>query len=127
MERGLDIRDVAKLTGLSAHTLRHYERIGLLDAIDRAPGGQRRYAAADLDWIAFLTRLRATGMSIRQMQRFAELRRLGTASVAERRAMLEAHGVEVKQRLRDLELNLTAIDEKIEQYRAMEESRDQRD
>jgi DNA-binding transcriptional MerR regulator len=61
------ISETANISGLSAHTLRYYERIGLLDAVDRGPDGRRRFRAADLAWLSFLTRLRTTGMSIRGM------------------------------------------------------------
>jgi hypothetical protein len=72
---GLPIAEVVERTGLSRDTLRYYEKAGLIDAVDRSSGGQRRYASADLAWLEFLLRLRATGMSIADMQRFAELRR----------------------------------------------------
>lgn len=120
MERGLTIQDVAKLTGLSPHTLRYYERIGLLDPVGRAPSGHRRYAAADIDWLEFVTRLRTTGMPIRRMQQFAELRRRGDVTVTERRALLQAHRREVEDRIRALEADLAAIDAKITQYEEME-------
>jgi DNA-binding transcriptional MerR regulator len=114
------------LTGLSADTLRYYERIGLLDPIERAPGGHRRYSGNDAAWVEFLTRLRATGMSIAQMRRFAELRRRGADTVRERRELLEAHrsGVEARQAL--LAANLGAIADKIETYRTLEATHDQR-
>eukprot|EP01042_Synura_sphagnicola_P015488 gene15489-19614_t len=56
----LTIAEVAKRTGLTAHTLRYYERAGLIAPVARAPGGQRRYAASDMEWIGFLLRLRET-------------------------------------------------------------------
>jgi len=126
-EEGLTIQDVAGRTGLSVHTLRYYERIGLLDPVGRARNGHRRYAIADLAWIEFLQRLRATGMPIRQMHRFAELRRLGRASLAARRSLLAAHEEEVRLRLQELRRHLAAIEEKVEQYRIMEEEDDRDD
>jgi DNA-binding transcriptional MerR regulator len=120
VERGLTIQDVAKLTGLSPHTLRHYERIGLLEPVGRAPSGHRRYAAADVAWLEFVTRLRTTGMPIRRMRRFAELRRRGDATVTERRALLQAHRRAVEARIRALEADLAAIDARIERYEGME-------
>jgi DNA-binding transcriptional MerR regulator len=89
--RGLPIAEVAQRTGLSKDTLRYYEKAGLVEAVERSSGGQRRYATADLDWLAFLLRLRATGMPIADMQRFAELRKQGDASIAERLALLSRH------------------------------------
>ena len=74
MEPHLSIDEVARRTGLTAHTLRYYERIGLIAPVGRAPGGQRRYAASDMAWIEFLLRLRTTRMPIGKMQAFAALR-----------------------------------------------------
>jgi len=68
---GLAIAEVVERTGLSRDTLRYYEKAGLIDAVDRSRGGQRRYVSGDLAWLEFLLRLRATGMSIADMQRFA--------------------------------------------------------
>jgi DNA-binding transcriptional MerR regulator len=118
----LTIEQVAERTGLSAHTLRYYERIGLLDPVGRATSGHRRYAAKDPVWIEFLTRLRATGMSIRHMQEFAALRRQGDATIVRRCALLEAHQQMVQTHIEELQQNLKAIRQKIEMYHQGEES-----
>lgn len=123
-EKELAIKEVAALTGLSAHTLRYYERVGLLDPVSRAKSGHRCYSRQDVAWIEFLGRLRATGMPIRQMKRFAELRRGGEPTVPARRALLEEHRTEVRGRVAELERDLTAIDEKVELYEQMEASND---
>ncbi|MCR6476754.1 MerR family transcriptional regulator [Variovorax sp. ZS18.2.2] len=120
METSLTIAQVAQRTGLTAHTLRYYERIGLIAAVSRAPGGQRRYASADMDWLAFLLRLRETGMPIQGMQAFAGLRSQGDASVSERRGMLEAHLAEVQARVEALQQSMQALSTKIAHYRAVE-------
>lgn len=120
----LTIEQVAQRSGLSAHTLRYYERVGLLAPIGRASSGHRRYAAHDLAWLEFLTRLRATGMPIRHMQRFADLRRRGDATLAERRALLEEHQRAVQAHIDDLQRNLEAITTKIMDYHQMEEHLD---
>jgi DNA-binding transcriptional MerR regulator len=117
----LTIEQVVERTGLSAHTLRYYERVGLLDPVGRATSGHRRYVEQDLAWLEFLTRLRATGMPIRHMQRFADLRRRGNATVAERRALLEEHQRAVQAHINDLQRNLEAITTKIMDYQQMEE------
>lgn len=122
MEPHLNITEVAARTGLSAHTLRYYERAGLLAPVARAPGGQRRYAVADLEWIGFLLRLRETRMSIGQMQRFARLRSEGTASTAERRQMLETHLQEVEASIKAMQDAARALQVKIEHYRTLEAS-----
>ena len=113
MEKELTIQEVAQVTGLREYTLRYYERIGLLDPIDRANSGHRRYGAADLEWIQFLIFLRATGMSIRQMQECAELKRGGDATRRERLAFLEEHRERMQEQRRKLEEYLANIDKKI--------------
>lgn len=113
MEKELTIQEVAQVTGLSEYTLRYYERIGLLDPVDRANSGHRRYGAADLDWLQFLVYLRAMGMSIRQMQECAELKRGGDATRRERMAFLEEHRERVQEQMRKLEEYLAYIDKKI--------------
>src|SRR3954447_7126518 len=71
------ISEVAAFTGLSAHTLRWYERIGLMPHVDRSHTGQRRFTNRDLDWLAFVGKLRLTGMPVAHMVRYAELIREG--------------------------------------------------
>ena len=71
----LPIAEVAARTGLTAHTLRYYERIGLLGPVARGAANARLYDRSDLAWLVFLQRLKATGMPIRHMKRFADLRR----------------------------------------------------
>jgi DNA-binding transcriptional MerR regulator len=117
----LTIQEVASLTGLSAHTLRYYERVGLLDPVFRTEkSGHRRYSQQNLAWIEFLGRLRTTGMPIRKMKFFAELRRAGNATVPERRELLQEHQSEVRKRAARLERDLKAIEEKVELYLEME-------
>ncbi|MBD9664880.1 MULTISPECIES: MerR family transcriptional regulator [Variovorax] len=120
MEAHLTIAEVARRTGLTADTLRYYERIGLIAAVPRAPGGQRRYASADMDWLAFLLRLRETGMPIQGMQAFARLRSQGDASVGERRQMLEQHLAEVQAKVAALQQSMQALSLKIAHYRAID-------
>ncbi|MBP1937549.1 MerR family transcriptional regulator [Paenibacillus sediminis] len=121
MEKELTIQEIAKLTGLSVHTLRYYERIGLLDHVARTNSGYRKYSDADRAWIEFLNRLRATGMTIRKMQQFADLRRKGSATIHERRVILEEHQAEVRMRLLELQSNLESIEHKIVHYKELEE------
>jgi DNA-binding transcriptional MerR regulator len=120
----LTIEQVAQRSGLSAHTLRYYERVGLLDPIGRSTSGHRRYAAKDLAWLEFLTRLRTTGMPIRHMQRFADLRRRGDATLAERCVLLEEHRRAVQANIDDLQRNLETISMKIMDDHRMEEQLD---
>jgi DNA-binding transcriptional MerR regulator len=122
MESLLTIDEVAKRTGLTAYTLRYYERIGLIASISRAPGGQRRYAASDMAWIEFLLRLRTTSMPIGKMQAFAKLRGAGDSTVSDRRQMLEEHLTEVLSEIEAMRQSANALQAKIEHYRLVEQS-----
>ncbi|MEV8632349.1 MerR family transcriptional regulator [Streptosporangium sp. NPDC051023] len=117
---GITIQEASRKSGLSAHTLRYYERIGLIHMVRRDPAGHRQYTSPDLDWLDFLTRLRATGMPIAEMCRYAELRRQGPATSAERRRMLEAHRDRVRTQIAQLTEDLEVLDYKIDFYKARE-------
>jgi DNA-binding transcriptional MerR regulator len=120
MKSSLTIKEVAALTGLTAYTLRYYERIGLIAPIKRAPSGQRRYAASDMDWLKFLLRLRATNMPISQMQTFALLRAKGNITTAKRREMLEQHLQKVNADVRELRQSAKVLQAKIQHYQTLE-------
>ncbi|WP_426161502.1 MerR family transcriptional regulator [Pseudoduganella sp. R-34] len=122
MESHLSIDEVAKRTGLTAYTLRYYERIGLIAPVNRAAGGQRRYAASDLAWIEFLLRLRTTHMPIGKMQSFAKLRGAGDSTVPERRRMLEEHMQDVLAEIEAMQQSAASLQAKIEYYRSLEQS-----
>ena len=117
---GITIKEAAVQTRLTAHTLRYYERIGLLPSIARDANGQRRYTAHDLGAISILLTLRATGMPIGVMQRFVQLLEAGDSAVPERRALLEAHQRAVRANIAELETNLAAIETKIDTYKVQE-------
>ncbi len=116
----LTIGDVARLTGLSIHTLRYYDERGLLPQVERAENGHRVFDADDLDWIEILKCLRATEMPLTEMQRFTQLVQDGPVTASQRRALLEAHRREVEARMQEIETALVRIDEKITHYREME-------
>ncbi|WP_035054662.1 MerR family transcriptional regulator [Andreprevotia chitinilytica] len=114
----LSIREVAALTGLTPHTLRYYESIGLIDPILRR-SGQRQYRDADLRWLEFLLRLKATGMGIVDMQRYAMWRREGATaeSLANRQALMETHADAVEAEIAQLQQHLALLRDKIAYYR----------
>ncbi|WP_081951933.1 MerR family transcriptional regulator [Kitasatospora phosalacinea] len=115
---GLTIAEASRRTGVSVHTLRYYERAGLVvTVVDRTPGGRRRYHQQDLDWILMCTKLRATGMPIKTVHRYAQLVAAGHGNEEERLALMEDHRAEVAARLDELRQNLKLIDHKIDVYR----------
>ncbi|NXY93552.1 MerR family transcriptional regulator [Streptomyces sp. BR123] len=110
------ISEVEALTGLSQHTLRWYERIGLMPHVDRSHSGQRRFSDADLRWLSFVGKLRATGMSVADMVTYAELLREGEHTVDRRRELLERTRNEVRARIAELSDALAVLDFKIDIY-----------
>jgi DNA-binding transcriptional MerR regulator len=115
--RPLSISEAAEASGLSAYTLRYYERAGLLEPVSRDESGHRRYRETDLQQITFLTKLRATGMPIREVRRYAELMKAGEATNEERLALLEAHRDVVLAGLEETARSLELIEWKINLYR----------
>ncbi|MEM9536437.1 MAG: MerR family transcriptional regulator [Cyanobacteria bacterium P01_A01_bin.3] len=120
MEKELTIQQVAEITGLSPHTLRYYERCQLIAPIERTSSGHRRYSTDDIRWIEFLTRLRSTGMPIRQMQAYSVLVRQHPKALEQRRRFLETHRQTVREQIERLQENLAVIDWKIQHYAALE-------
>ena len=116
MSKALTIGEVAATIGVSTHTLRYYEQAGLIRAVGRTQAGHRLYSPADLDWLQFVMRLKATGMPIAGMQAFAALRAEGQPTVGERRDLLVAHRDAVLARIAELQSNLGAIIDKIAYY-----------
>ncbi len=113
---GLSIRQVAERTGITVHTLRYYERIGLVHHVPRARSGHRRYGEADLQWLELVKRLHATEMPIRRMLEYARLARRGDATIAARRELLDAHRVEVAAKITRLRSTLRMIENKLALY-----------
>jgi DNA-binding transcriptional MerR regulator len=114
---GVSIAGAAELTGLSAHTLRYYEREGLLlSPVSRDSSGHRRYREEDLGWVTMITRLRATGMPIREIRAYAALVRAGDGNELERLELLTTHRGRVLAELAEVRAHLDAIDAKIGIY-----------
>ena len=116
MDTNLTIQQTASRTGLSAHTLRYYEKIGLIPPVERASNGHRRYSDADLGWIEFLKCLRSTGMPVAQMIEFRRLTHVGVHTIEERLAILESHKMQVQEEIQALQNYLQVIENKIGWY-----------
>jgi DNA-binding transcriptional MerR regulator len=112
----LTIAETAERTGLTAHTLRYYERDGLMLGVARTSSGHRAYGEGDLEWITLITRLRTTGMPIRDVRRYAELVREGEGNQPERLEILRRHRDLVRERLAAEARHLEAIERKIAVY-----------
>lgn len=108
---------MAEATGLSAHTLRYYERAGLMRSpVVRASSSHRRYSESDVNWVIFLSRLRSTSMPIGKVREYVELVRAGESTNEERLELLLRHRITVLAQLEELTASLAAIDYKITTY-----------
>jgi DNA-binding transcriptional MerR regulator len=118
VDASLSISEAAERTGLSTHTLRYYEREGLmLSGVDRASSTHRRYSDGDITWVEFLTKLRSTAMPIAKVREYVDLVRLGESSTPARLELLLKHRESVIAQLDEMTHSLAAIDYKISTYR----------
>lgn len=120
--RSLSIGEAASEVGRSAHTLRYYERIGLLGDVSRDAAGHRRYSEPQLGWLRFLDRLKAAGMPIVRMREYARLAFRGSATLAERYELLQAHRADLCGRMEELSRCLGVLERKMEFFENAEDS-----
>ena len=113
------IQGAAAETGLSPDTLRYYERIGVLPGIARTRSGHRRFSEGDIGWIKLVQCLRATGMPIEELHRYAMLMQEGDSTAEERLQLLEEHRARINSDLQELETALELVERKIAGYDAL--------
>jgi DNA-binding transcriptional MerR regulator len=113
--RPMTIAELAERLDLSPHTLRYYERAGLVQ-VARDLAGHRVYDGDAQRRLVFITRMRLSGMPMRDLQRYVELVDQGDASVPERLDMLLEHRDTIRRQIRELTLSLAATEYKILTY-----------
>lgn len=118
----MKIGELAQKSGLSVHTIRYYEKVGLLPHAHRDASGRRQYGEEIANWLGFLAALKSTGMGIADMVRYAQLRAKGDETATERRQMLEAQREKVLRQIDDLQSTLPILERKIEIYCDMEKA-----
>lgn len=112
----LRIGELAKLSGRSAHTIRWYESQRLMPGAARDAAGRRLFNQAHVEWLELLDRLRASGMSIREMQHYARQVAQGKATLGVRQALLREHRRRVEAKVGELKAALALIDRKVALY-----------
>ena len=103
------IQEVSKKTGLTAHTLRYYEKEGLLSGVERTQGGFRQYTDEDLERLGLICCLKNTGMSIQEIARFVQLTQEGEHTLEERVELLRAHRERVLERMAEMQKHLDKV------------------
>ena len=114
------ISQVSKLSGLSIHTLRYYEKEGLLKNISRNSSGRRIYSTIDIGWLEWIQRLKSTGMSLDEIKQFSNLRSLGDASITDRKNMLIDHAEHLESEINRLQSELAIVKYKVKDYQEKE-------
>ncbi|MFD0677156.1 MULTISPECIES: MerR family transcriptional regulator [unclassified Paenibacillus] len=110
------IKEASEKLNCPAHTIRFYDKEGLLPNIRRDDNGNRLFDKRDLDWIRLMTCFRATGMSIAGIREIVELAKQGEKTIAQRRAILEAHQAEIVKKQQVLNDAFEAVSQKLEVY-----------
>jgi DNA-binding transcriptional MerR regulator len=127
-ETALTIQQAAERLGVSAHTLRYYERLGLLGwQVRRSASGHRLYSEQALLWIQLLLCLRQTGMSLEAIKDFGQMSRQGTATIPERLAMLERHADTLRRHITELNRAQAQLQAKIRRYKILRDHPDRAD
>lgn len=119
----MDIKDIAKLTKIKAHTLRYYENVGLIKDVERNSYGKRVYNEKDILWFEFLKRLKSTGMKIMEMKNYADLRYEGDKTISQRKNILVNHLETIEEQIKNLMETKEYVEKKIIIYEKMEEEK----
>ncbi len=117
MSQHLRIGELSARTGKSIHALRYYEQVGLIPFVERDDGGRRRYNVQHVEWLLFLDRLQRTGMTLSQMQKYAELVTRGRQSLDARVELLQAHLAEIDRKMEELAGSRALVMAKLGFYR----------
>lgn len=121
----MNIQEVAVRTGISAYTIRFYEKSGLLREIHRSDTGVRQFTESDVTFLQFISTLRRTGMSLQNIAEFTQdgciLERLKSSnipveSIHRRVSILESHREKLLEQQRELEKLIDAVNQKLEFY-----------
>ncbi|MBJ7539675.1 MerR family transcriptional regulator [Marinomonas transparens] len=114
----MNMQAFSKQVGLSAYTLRYYEKIGLLKNIRRNASGHRSYSNKDREWVGFIVRLKETGMPLENILQYAELREIGKGTLVERQQLLEQHQAYLTRHIALQLSHLEALESKINWYKS---------
>lgn len=112
------IKQAAERTGLSAHTLRYYDKEGLLPFVERKSSGTRVFTENDFDWLSLITCLKNTGMPIKDIREFVNWYIEGDATLQQRLDMFLEHKKNIEEQIAQLQKYMEKIDYKISYYDA---------
>ncbi|SDP03731.1 DNA-binding transcriptional regulator, MerR family [Paenibacillus sp. yr247] len=117
---GFSIKEVSEKLGIPPHTIRYYEKEGLLPDIQRDGHGNRVFEQKDLDWIKLMTCFRVTGMPVAALKNIVDLAVQGDSTISERKAILENHKQELQKRQMELDEAFEAVNYKLSKYESIQ-------
>lgn len=109
------ISEVANILQMSPHTLRYYEKEGIIES-KRTEGGVRRYDDAHMDWLRFVLKLRETQMPIEQIKQYAKLAKEGEHTTKERLQLIQSHLTSIQKQLQELKETEKMLLKKVAMY-----------
>lgn len=112
----MTITEVSKMFNISADTLRYYERIGLIPAVNRTPGGIRNYTEEDCKWIEYAKCLRNSGVQVEALIEYVELFQKGDSTTAARKQILIDQRDILLEKTLEMQKTLERLTSKIERY-----------
>jgi DNA-binding transcriptional MerR regulator len=115
-EKYMNIKKFSEATNLTTYTIRYYEKMGLLKNISRNSSGHRWFTDKDIVWVAFIKRLKDTGMPLEGILQYAELRELGCSTSEKRMQMLQDHALKLEANITEQQSNLKKLQQKITYY-----------
>ena len=112
----MTIAEVSRAYGISADTLRYYERIGLIPPVPRTKGGVRNYGEESCGWIQLMKCMRAAGVQIEALIEYVDLFRQGDATIGARKALLMEQRDQLVARMKEMQASLDLLNQKIDRY-----------
>ncbi len=112
----MTIAEVSKLFGLSADTLRYYERIGLIPDVNRNKSGIRDYTEENCRWVEFIKCMRSAGLQIEALIEYVTLFQQGDTSIEARKQLLLEQRRQLVEKMEDMQKTLDRTNDKIERY-----------
>ena len=112
----MTIREVSAKTNMSTDTLRYYERIGLLPPVPRNAAGIRNYDEYFVNFINFIKKLKASGMSLEHIIDYIRLAEMGDATIQERKKLLAEARETLLEKINSLQLVAELADYQLRNY-----------
>ena len=112
----MNIKKFSEITNISSHTIRYYEKIGLLKNVSRNASGHRWFTEKDIIWIEFIKRLKDTAMPLDNIRQYADLRDQGASTSELRMQILQQHAVVLEEKITAEQFHLKMLKNKIAHY-----------